>query len=215
MMAWRPLRRPEYRRSSEILIHLLRHGETEGGARYWGGIDVALSSEGWLQMRTAVAGRSWDLIISSPLRRCAAFAEALAQEVGLPCRLEADLREMSFGAWEGYSGAELMQRDAERLRLFWSDPSVHTAPGGESLAELHARVLAVWQRLSTAPSYGRTLIVTHGGPIRVLRAVASRAALSALLSIDVPPAALIGIECQPEATIASPKSRLSASAEHG
>jgi alpha-ribazole phosphatase len=111
-----------------MLVHLLRHGETEGGVRYWGGMDVALSSKGSLQMRTAVAGLAWDLIISSPLRRCADFAEALAQELGVPCRLEADLREMGFGTWEGYSTAELMHRDAERLRLFWSDPSAHTPP---------------------------------------------------------------------------------------
>jgi alpha-ribazole phosphatase len=198
-----------------MLVHLLRHGETEGGVRYWGGMDVALSSKGWLQMRTAVAGRSWNLIVSSPLRRCAAFAEALAKERRVPCRLEADLREMSFGTWEGYSTAELMQRDAERLRLFWSDPSVHTPPGGEPLAELHARLMAVWQRLRTTPNFGRTLIVTHGGPIRVLSAVQSRTPLSALLSIDVPHAALIGIECLPAGTIASPEPRLSASAEHG
>jgi len=197
-----------------MLVHLLRHGEIEGGARYWGGTDVALSSRGWLQMRTAVAGRYWDLIVSSPLRRCAAFAEALAQELGVPCRLETDLREMSFGTWEGYSTSELMQQDAEGLRRFWSDPSLHTPPGGEPLAELHARVLAAWQRLSTASDCGRLLIVTHGGPIRVLRAAQSRTPLSALLSIDVPHATLIGIDCPLDSIVASRESRLSASAEH-
>lgn len=178
-----------------MLVHLLRHGETRGGARYWGGTDVALSSHGWQQMSTAVAGRSWDLIMSSPLQRCAAFAEALAKKLAVPCHLEPDLREMSFGAWEGYSTAELLQRDAERLRLFWSDPSTHTPPGGEPLAELHARVIAVWQRLSAARESERMLIVTHGGPIRVLSALQPRIPLSALLSIDVPHATLIGIEC--------------------
>jgi alpha-ribazole phosphatase len=199
-----------------MLVHLLRHGETEGGVRYWGRTNVALSSRGWLQMRTAVAGGCWDLIVSSPLRRCAAFAEALAQVLGVPCRLEADLREMCFGTWEGYSTAELMQRDAERLRLFWSDPSVHTPPGGEPLAELHARVMAVWQGLSTASDRGRLLIVTHGGPIRVLRAVQSRTPLSALLSIDAPHATVIGIERLPDGRVAADarESRLSASAEH-
>jgi broad specificity phosphatase PhoE len=68
--------------------------------------------------------------------------------------------------------------------------------------------------LITASDCGRLLIVTHGGPIRVLRAVQSRTALSALLSIDVPHAALIGIECLPNGSIASRESRLSASAEH-
>jgi alpha-ribazole phosphatase len=145
-------------------------------------------------MRTAVAGRAWDLIISSPLRRCATFAEALAVEIGVPCRLEMDLREMSFGAWEGHSAAELMQSDAERLRLFWSDPSVHTPPGGESLAELHARVMAVWQRLLNLSDSRRMLIVTHSDPIRVLKAVQAQTPLSALLSIEIPHAALISME---------------------
>jgi alpha-ribazole phosphatase len=198
-----------------MLIHLLRHGETQGGVRYWGRTNVRLSTKGWLQMRRAVAGHSWDLIVSSPLRRCADFSEALAQELGVPCRLEADLREVSFGTWEGYSPVELMQRDAERLRLFWSDPRVHTPPGGEPLARLQARVMAVWQRLTTASNYGRILIVTHGGPIRVLRAVQSRTPLSALLSIDVPHATLIGIERAPTGGIATDarESRLSVSAE--
>ena len=177
-----------------MLAHLLRHGETEGGARYWGRTDVPLSSRGWQQMRTAVTGRSWDLIVSSPLRRCATFAEALAEEIAVPCTLEADMREVSFGDWEGRSAAELSESDAEGLRLFWSDPSKHTPPGGESLAELHARVMAVWQRLLNLSDSRRMLIVTHSGPIRVLRAVHSQVPLSALLSIDVPHATLIGME---------------------
>jgi alpha-ribazole phosphatase len=179
-------------------VHLLRHGETEGGTRYWGGIDVALSWKGWRQMRVAVAGQSWDLIVSSPLRRCAAFAEALARQLGVRCRYEVDLREMSFGEWEGRSAVELLETDGERLRYFWVDPKAHPPPGGESLVQLHARVMAAWQRVVNDPDSGRVLIVTHGGPIRVLRAMQSGLALSALLSIDVPHAALVSIESPPD-----------------
>ena len=185
-----------------MLVHLLRHGETEGGARYWGGTDVALSWMGWRQMRAAVAGQSWDLIVSSPLRRCAAFAEALARELGVRCRYEADLREMSFGEWEGRSAAEIMQTDAEHLRLFWADPSAHTPPAGESLVQLHSRVMAAWQRIATDRDGERVLIVTHSGPIRLLRALQSRTALSALLGIDVPHGALFTIECLPDGSVA-------------
>ena len=185
-----------------MLVHLLRHGEPTGGARYWGETDVPLSANGWEQMRAAVAGRSWDTIVSSPLRRCAAFAEALAQELAARFRYESDLREMSFGAWQGRSAAELMETDPEGLRLFWSDPSVHTPPGGESLARLRSRVLAAWQRLVTDPNSGRLLIVTHSGPIRLLRAAQSKTPLSSLSSIAVPYAALIGIECLPDGRFA-------------
>jgi alpha-ribazole phosphatase len=194
-----------------MLVHLLRHGETEGGARYCGGTDVALSWKGWQQMRGAVAGRAWDLIVSSPLRRCAAFAEALARELGVRCRYEAELREMSFGAWEGRSTAELMQTDAERLRFFWADPSAHTPPGGESLAQLHSRVMAAWRRIVTDRDSGRVLIVTHSGPIRLLRAAQSHTALSALLSIDVPHGALISIECLADGSVAPDLSALPSS----
>jgi alpha-ribazole phosphatase len=177
-----------------MLVHLLRHGETDGGARYWGSMDVALSPKGWQQMRAAVAGLSSDLIVSSPLRRCADFAKALSAERGVRCRFEEDLREMSFGEWEGSSAAELAQTDGERLRRFWSDPSVHAPPGGEQLAAFHARVIAVWNRIVTDGDIRSVLIVTHGGPIRVLRAAQSEMPLSAALSLDVPHAALVSIQ---------------------
>jgi len=184
-----------------MLVQLLRHGETDGGARYCGLTDVALSALGWHQMRTAIAERSWDVIVSSPLRRCAAFAETLARELAVPCRLEPDLREMSFGEWEGRTAAELMDMDRQCLERFWADPSVQSPPGGESLAELHARVTAVWQRLVTGPGNARMLIVTHGGPIRLLRAAQLRMPLSLVLQIDVPHGALIDIECLADGSV--------------
>lgn len=184
------------------MLHLLRHGETERGARYWGWTDIALSAAGWQQMRAAVSGLSWKLIVSLPLRRCAEFAQELASELGAHCRLDEDLREMSFGEWEGRSAAELIQTDAERLRLFWLDPSAHTPPGGEPLGQFRARVTAAWHRIASDRCTSGVLVVTHGGPIRLLRAVQSGTPLSALLSIDVPHGSLVGIECDPDGSIA-------------
>jgi alpha-ribazole phosphatase len=182
-------------------VQLLRHGETEGGARYWGATDVALSASGWRQMLAAVDGRAWDLIVSSPMRRCSAFAEPLARDLNVPCRLETDLREMCFGAWDGRSVAELMESDAEALCLFWTDPSAHTPPGAESLAQLQLRVMAAWRRAVTEGARRRLLIVTHGGPIRLLRAAQSAIALSGLLSIDVPHGAMVDVECADDGSV--------------
>jgi alpha-ribazole phosphatase len=177
-----------------MTVELLRHGQTQVRARYLGSTDVALSSTGWQQMRAAVAGRSWDLIVSSPLKRCAEFAAQLAHELGANCRLDADWREMSFGEWEGRSAAELLERDGERLRRFWANPAEQSAPGGEPLSALHARVVSAWRRIVDDPGFGPVLVVTHGGPMRVMRALQSGSASSALLSIDVPHAALWSIE---------------------
>jgi alpha-ribazole phosphatase len=181
-------------------LHLLRHGEVEGGARYFGRTDVALSERGWQQMQAAVAGGSWDLIVSSPLRRCADFAQALARKLGVHCRLDEDLREMSFGDWEGRAASELLQTDAEPVQRFWSDPSTHAPPGGEPLAELHARVMKACRRI-VAAGHEHVLLVTHGGPIRLLYAAQSGIPLAALLRIEVPHAALICIDCLADGSI--------------
>jgi alpha-ribazole phosphatase len=167
-------------------------------------------------MRAAVTGGAWDLVVSSPMRRCAAFAQTLASELRARYQLDADLREMSFGAWEGHSAGELMQTDAERLQRFWSDPSTYTPPGGEPLAQMRARVMAAWQRIVTERHGGRVLIVTHSGPIRLLRAAQSGTALSALLSIEVPYAALVSIACGADGSIVPDPAALgvSSSAEH-
>lgn len=108
---------------------------------------------------------------------------------------------MSFGEWEGRSAAELIQTDAERLRLFWADPNAHTPPGGEPLGQFRSRVMAAWHRIVSDHGTGGALVVTHGGPIRLLRAVQTGTPLSALLSIDVPHAALIAIDCRIERNV--------------
>ena len=71
----------------ETLIDFIRHGEPEGGRRYRGNaVDDALSEKGWQQMWGAVGDRPpWQQIISSPMRRCSAFAEA-----GEPCPIDTD-----------------------------------------------------------------------------------------------------------------------------
>ena len=56
-------------------IDLLRHGDT-GQRSYRGQLDDPLSTLGWSQLRAAIFGRSWDAIVTSPLRRCAEFAHA-------------------------------------------------------------------------------------------------------------------------------------------
>ena len=63
-------------------LDYLRHGQPIGGQRFRGnGIDDPLSGLGWRQMReTAAAIGSWQRVITSPMQRCAAFAEWLATQ---------------------------------------------------------------------------------------------------------------------------------------
>ena len=170
-------------------ISLLRHGETEGGARYRGITDDPLTATGREQMWAAVGAECrWDSIVSSPLMRCAEFARALAQHHSLPLRLESRLREMNFGAWDGQTAAEIMQTDAEALQRFWNDPWRHGPPGGESLAQLRTRVLDAWHDIVN--EFRSTLVITHGGPIRLILCELWRYPDKRLLDIEVPIASL-------------------------
>jgi alpha-ribazole phosphatase len=179
-------------------VDCLRHGETRGGARYCGSTDVVLTPRGWQQMRAATDGRLWDRVVTSPLRRCADFAFELADRLALPCAQDADWREMHFGDWEGRSAEEILQSDADALERFWADPSAGAPPRSEPLEELRSRVLAAFERAIECPDPccanagpARILVVTHGGPIRVLYAAQSEQPLSSLLSFEVPHAALV------------------------
>lgn len=169
-------------------IELLRHGRTVADGRWCGRSDVALAGEGWTQMWCAVEGRHWDGIVSSPLRRCAEFAQALALRLGVGCTLDARWQELDFGVWENRRAAAI---DVSDLAAFWRDPDAHPPPGGERLGSLCARVRAAHEALRTSIAADEAvLVVTHGGPMRVLLS-APGASASALLGLDVPHAALL------------------------
>ena len=167
------------------LIHLLRHGETEGGPRYRGSTDDVLTPLGWEQMWAAVSEHCWDRVVTSPLVRCAAFAQALAERRGIPLEIDGRLREMHFGAWEGRSAAEIMAEDTDALTRFWQNPATNPPPGGEPLAEFQARVIKAWREIVRANSGQRVLLVSHGGPIRVVLCEIKQHPVERLMEIEV------------------------------
>jgi alpha-ribazole phosphatase len=166
-------------------VDLLRHGEPEGGGRFRGGSEDPLSPAGLAQMQAAVAvsgdgAPPWDLVVTSPTRRCAAFAEALSLGRGLPLEVWRDLGERCWGDWEGRAADQIPSADHSR---FWADPVGYTPHGAEPFAAFRERGLRAWDALLAHPAR-HPLVVTHGGVLRVV--------LGAVL--DMPPAALILIE---------------------
>ncbi|OLU17453.1 alpha-ribazole phosphatase [Pseudomonas sp. PA1(2017)] len=169
-----------------MILHLLRHGETEQGGGLRGSLDDALTEAGWAQLRAAVqADEHWDALVSSPLQRCARFAEELAAARGLPLQLEPGLQELHFGEWEGRTAAQLMETDADDLGRFWADPYAFTPPGGESLPAFETRVLDALQRLHPEYRERQLLVVTHGGVMRLLLARARGLPREQLLQVSV------------------------------
>ncbi|USR41432.1 alpha-ribazole phosphatase family protein [Ectopseudomonas hydrolytica] len=167
-------------------LELLRHGETEQGGGLRGSLDDALTEQGWAQLRAAVQGAGpWDRLISSPLQRCARFAEEVAADQALPLHYEPGLQELHFGDWEGRSAAQLMETHAEALGQFWADPYTFTPPNGEPLLQFEARVLAALQGLALAHAGQRLLLITHGGVMRLLLARARGLPRQDLLQVNV------------------------------
>jgi len=178
-------------------LDLLRHGETELGGGLRGSLDDALTAKGWEQMRAAVLAKGpWDRLVSSPLQRCARFAEELGARLGLPVQLDKDLQELHFGTWEGQSAAALMETDAEALGLFWADPYGFTPPGGEPVTQFSARVLAAVERLHQTYAGERVLLISHGGVMRLLLAQARGLPREQLLNVEVGHGALFSLRVE-------------------
>jgi len=180
----------------ERFVDLLRHGDVEGGACFRGERDDPLSPLGWEQMRHATAGigsPGWTRIIASPARRCADFARELSAARGLPLTLADDWRERAFGDWEG---VPLDAIPSDQLQRFWDDPAGYTPPRAEPFADFRARVLAIWQTL-LGQRDAHTLLITHGGVIRVLVAEVLCMADAGLLLLEVPHACLTRLRIYP------------------
>lgn len=195
MLSGRSQRRAPRNSGTSLRVGLLRHGETAGGNRFRGYTDDPLTAAGLAQMQAAVADSgNWDRVISSPLARCTMFADDFARQHSLPLSLDARLKEMHFGAWEGRTAAELMQTDAEALGQFWADPLHNTPPDGEPLTEFEARVLDAWNDIINEYAGQQLLVVTHGGVIRVLLCHLLQRPVHDLLSFEVKTASLRRIQ---------------------
>ncbi|MBM6829808.1 histidine phosphatase family protein [Anaerotignum lactatifermentans] len=143
-------------------IYLLRHGETAYNVdkRYQGTRDIPLSPKG----RDALipADISPKKVYVSTLCRAVETAKILFPASQLI--LEADLREMCFGIFEGRNYIE-MEKDPEYLAWVGNDCKGR-CPGGETREEFTARTCAVFCRLmeeAFREAAAELVIMAHGG----------------------------------------------------
>ena len=176
-------------------VDLIRHGEPVGGRKYRGQLDDPLSEKGWQQMRAAVGEhRPWQHIVSSPLKRCQAFAEELAQARNLPLSFDARFMEVKFGVWEGKTAEQIRTEDPQMIERFKQDPVKQRPVGAEPLEDFYARVQSAWMDLIAAQAGKQVLLVCHAGVIRMVLANALKLALASTYAIDVPSAGLTRIK---------------------
>ncbi|MFD3822127.1 histidine phosphatase family protein [Streptomyces sp. NPDC058625] len=150
---------------------LARHGETEWSrsGRHTGRSDLPLTEDGETQARALaplLAGRSFALVLTSPLARARRTAELAGLADALP---EPDLREWDYGGYEGVTTA-----DIRRTRPGWDLWTDGVPPGpefpGESPGQVGARADRVLSKVAGALDAGDVMLVAHGHLLRVLTA---------------------------------------------
>lgn len=151
-------------------VYLVRHGTHDRlGHMLCGRMEgVGLSDAGWRQA-DALAGRfrSQDLqaIYSSPLQRTRETAAPIAGATGLSVTTDADLLEIDFGDWTGRRFEDL---GGDPLWEVWNRArTLARPPGGESMAEVQAR-LGRWLERVTRHPERRIAAVTHADVIKAL-----------------------------------------------
>jgi probable phosphoglycerate mutase len=155
-----------------LILLLVRHGQSEwnaAGLLQGQAAHVPLTPLGHEQAEGAareLAGLAPGAMLSSDLRRAVQTAEHCARATGLPFTTTPALREQGYGVLEGRPSRELWDV------VDWTDPH-WSAEGGESLAQLHARVAGLLAGLVARPPAAVVALVTHGDTIRAAQAVAA------------------------------------------
>ncbi len=155
-------------------ILFIRHGETDWNRamRFQGQRDIPLNALGRRQARRngrvlgpLVAGGGWRWF-ASPLGRTRETLHLVGEAAELTtvtAGFDDRVQEISFGQWEGLTAREIEETDPAGHRARMADKWRQRTPGGESYAQLAARV-ADWLDELDEP----TVAVSHGGVMRVL-----------------------------------------------
>lgn len=150
---------------------LLRHGESVGNAegRIQGLSDYPLTDNGReqagaLARRWISEKRSFDQVISSPLRRSRETAEILAEALNLPLEYAEIWMERDYGNLSGLTFANAVLSEGRPLYAYPYQP---VGENGESLWDLYLRGTQALQRLMSRDP-GQYLVVSHGGILNMV-----------------------------------------------
>ncbi len=154
-------------------VFLVRHGETQWNAelRVMGQLDIPLNERGRAQARRTaqlLAREQLAAIYSSDLGRAVETAQIIAAPHRLDVITIPELREAYYGAWEGLTRQEVLERFPQEYQRRRTDPENFRPSGGESRRELYERASKIFSDLVARHPHQKILIVSHGGTIRAI-----------------------------------------------
>jgi broad specificity phosphatase PhoE len=167
-----------------VKIAFLRHGPTEWNAagRIQGHTDIPLSEAGLAQMQSLRLPGDFSAarVFVSPLLRAQQTAAALGLAVGV---LDARLMEQNWGRWEGLTNAQIRTQDGEDCFPRAGLKHHFRPPGGESTAELMARVAAFMA--DAARERRDAVAVAHFGVLRAAYTLATGWTMETIMPDDL------------------------------
>jgi probable phosphoglycerate mutase len=178
-------------------IYLVRHGETIPAREdapfelVDGHGDPALHERGVVQAQQVAGrlgegavGKSISAIYVTSLKRTAETAAPLAARLGLDPIVEADLREVYLGEWEGGLYRIKMLENGPIVQEMMDKQRWDVIPGAEPDEDLTTRVKGAIDRIAAAHPGETVVAFTHGGVIGRVMAEASSSRPFAFLGAD-------------------------------
>lgn len=151
---------------------IVRHGYsmTNKEKRYTGHMDVPLDAVGLLQGEAAsrylAEHYAVDCIYSSDLCRAVETVRSLSEQLSLPIRKDARLREYFMGEWEGKSFFEVQELFPKTYQTLKTEPWLVRYDGGESVNDVYLRVRECLDEIIRENEGKTVVIASHGGAIR-------------------------------------------------
>jgi broad specificity phosphatase PhoE len=186
-------------------LFVVRHAGTAWAAeqRFSGQRDVPLAPGAQMRAEAiaqALAGQKPAAVYSSPLERARTTAEIVAKPHRLPVQIDAALREMGFGRWEGLTSDDVAAAQPDHWAVWRHTPQALTAHGGETLPEVAARVRAFVDGVRERHADEAIVVVTHAVVVRLVVLGALGLGPDRLWSVDASPAGISEVDLGQEWT---------------
>jgi 2,3-bisphosphoglycerate-dependent phosphoglycerate mutase len=182
---------------SDRLLVLVRHGQSDWNLKnlFTGWKDVDLTDKGVAEAREAGRklkgqGITFDVAFTSALKRAQRTLDLMLDELGqskIPVIKDQALNERDYG--------DLVGLNKDEARKKWGDEQVHVwrrsydiaPPGGESLRDTAARVLAYYiQEILPRVLRGeKVLVAAHGNSLRALAMVLDKHTIESITKLNL------------------------------
>lgn len=170
-------------------LYITRHGKTiwnEQGILQ-GSLDSPLTKEGVqkaIDLSKRISIYNIQAIVTSDLKRAKDTSFYIKSGSDIPIFYFKELREMSFGDWDGMKITEIQEKYQNDFRKFETDPINFDNKSGETYINLLSRVEKALETIKNL-NYENVLIVTHGITVKALQILIEKKDISQIVKLPV------------------------------